>query len=164
MYCFQCGTKLPDDVNFCSNCGQSLKTVFKIPSENEKAKNHESALIVLLEDLLRWKLSDIKKEPSFSWMNCRNAYIEIDSLAPNNILLETVKKSGSGWTLRTEPELFSRLDTIRMTIKTRTWEHNFYIFEVTFITGPRSGSGSDYVVMRQNNKWEIEQGPRFWDS
>jgi hypothetical protein len=33
MYCPQCGKEMPDDANFCLNCGRSLKSAMPVPPQ-----------------------------------------------------------------------------------------------------------------------------------
>lgn len=42
-YCYECGAKIEEDVNFCSNCGSELKSKFKYcPDCGEKVKEWRS--------------------------------------------------------------------------------------------------------------------------
>ena len=55
MYCINCGTQLPDEANFCSNCGKSPRAV-----EQQKESKSESCEIVWIQ-VQPWNWENIRK-------------------------------------------------------------------------------------------------------
>ena len=60
MYCRNCGTKLKDNANFCTSCGEKVK---KTPENNELEKNK------IVKSVAEVQIIETKEDPYISKAN-----------------------------------------------------------------------------------------------
>ncbi|MDY0404341.1 zinc-ribbon domain-containing protein [Virgibacillus sp. 179-BFC.A HS] len=134
LYCSNCGYKLPDNVNFCPNCGTALsaemKSMLATPQENVPIVTSENPKQDMTDELVNfigpnavyymrcWKEQDAKHMPinfaalflSFFWLGYRKMYKPILIAAAYYLLMMLIASWGN-YTF-TSPFIFDPLSIL----------------------------------------------------